>query len=166
MLLYSATFIFDILISVQKQNKKQKKKKRYLRSNVVAALLREIHKVEDAGAQVGQGSDGLHLDRVAVLERVVEDTGRVDDLPAEVLVVHVADKERLGSEGVGLDVDVGTRDLVHERRLADVGETCDEERARVGVDRRQTRQMLAHLLEVREGVLLAEHERDHSIAVC
>ena len=53
----------------------------------------------------------LHLDRVALLERAVEDPGRVDDLPAQVAVVAVPDKERLRRERVRLDVDVGARDL-------------------------------------------------------
>ena len=39
-------------------------------------------------------------------------------LPAEVLVVCVADKERFRGEGIGLHVHIGARDLVHEARLA------------------------------------------------
>jgi hypothetical protein len=35
----------------------------------------------------------LHLDGVHLLERVVEDTGSVDDLPAEVFVVHVTNEQ-------------------------------------------------------------------------
>jgi hypothetical protein len=31
---------------------------------------------------------------------VVQHTGRIDDLPPEVLIVHVADEKRLGGEGV------------------------------------------------------------------
>lgn len=49
---------------------------------------------------MGEGGDGLHLDGVHLLEGVVQDTGCVDDLPSEVLVVHVSDEERLGGEGV------------------------------------------------------------------
>lgn len=106
--------------------------------------------------------DGLHLDRVHLLERVVEHSRRVDDLPPEVLVVHVADEERLGREGVGLDVDVGAGDLVDERRLADVGVAADEERAGGRVDLRETRHVLSDLLEVCQGVLLALHDRRHA----
>lgn len=133
-----------------------------LRLDGEAALLRQVHEVHDARAQVGEGRDGLHLDRVHLLERVVEHSRRVDDLPAKVLVVHVADEERLGREGVRLDVDVGARHLVDERRLADVRVAADEERARGRVDRRQARHVLAHLLEVGERVLLALHDGRHA----
>lgn len=49
---------------------------------------------------MSESGDGLHLDGVHLLKRVIQDTGSVDDLPSEVLVVHVSDKERLGGEGV------------------------------------------------------------------
>lgn len=127
-----------------------------------AALLREVHKVHHARAQVGEGRDGLHLDRVHLLERVVEHSRRVDDLPAQVLVVHVPNEERLGREGVRLHVDVGARHLVDERRLAHVRVAADEERARRRVDRRQTRHVLADLLEVRQRVLLPLHDGRHA----
>ena len=79
-----------------------------------AALLGEVEEVHDAAAQVGERGDGLHLDRVHLLERVVEHSRRVDDLPAEVLVVHVPDKQRLGRKSVRLHVDVRAGDLVDE----------------------------------------------------
>ena len=60
-------------------------------------------------------------------------------LPTKVSVVGVANEERLGGEGVRLDFDVGARDLVDEGRFADVGKSRDQNRARVWVDRRQTR---------------------------
>ena len=49
---------------------------------------------------MSESGDGLHLDGVHLLERVIQDTGSVDDLPSEVLVVHVSDEERFGGEGV------------------------------------------------------------------
>lgn len=111
---------------------------------------------------MSEGSDTLHFDRVHLLEGVVEDSGRVDDLPAEVLVVHVADEKTLGREGVGLNVDVGAGDLVDERRLSDVRVAADEEGTGGRVDGGETRHVLADLLEVGEGVLLATHDGGHS----
>ena len=70
----------------------------------IAALLGDVDEVQDRAREVGQGRDGLHLDGVALLEGVVEDAGGVDDLPPQVAVVAVADEERFGGEGVGLDV--------------------------------------------------------------
>ncbi len=43
---------------------------------------------------MSQGGDGLHLDGVALLQGMVKDSGRVDDLPAQILVVGVADVQR------------------------------------------------------------------------
>lgn len=43
--------------------------------DAVAALPCEVHEVQHAGLEVGQGRDGLHLDGVALLERVVQDPG-------------------------------------------------------------------------------------------
>ena len=65
----------------------------------------------------------LHLDGVALLEGVVEDARRVDDLPPQILVVGVAHEERLGGEGVGLHLHISSRDLVDEAGLANIGKT-------------------------------------------
>eukprot|EP00965_Chrysotila_dentata_P005429 178321-Pleurochrysis_carterae.AAC.1 len=46
----------------------------------VAALLGDVEHVEDAALQVGERRDRLHLDRVALLERLVEHAGRVKHL--------------------------------------------------------------------------------------
>ncbi len=46
----------------------------------VPALLRDVHEVEHAAVKVRQRRDGLHLDGVALLQRVVQQTRCVDDL--------------------------------------------------------------------------------------
>lgn len=111
---------------------------------------------------MSESGNRLHLNGVHLLERVVEDSGRVDDLPPEVLVVHVADEERLGGEGVGLDVDIGASDLVHEGGLSDVGVSANEESTGGGVDGGETGHVLANLLEVGERILLATHDGSHA----
>ena len=103
----------------------------------------------------------MHFDRVALLERLVKHTGRVDDLPADVLVVDVADVQALRRERIWLHLHVRTRHLVDERRLAHVRVAGDDDRARHRVDRRQTHHVLAHLLEVLERALLAHEHRAH-----
>jgi hypothetical protein len=72
----------------------------HLRLDGVTTLLAEVHEIQNRAAEVGERSDRLHLNRVHLLERVVEHTGRVDDLPSEVLVVHVTNEQRLGGESV------------------------------------------------------------------
>ena len=48
-------------------------------------------------------------------------------LPTQILVVCVPDVQRFCCEGVGLNLDVGSCDLVDEAGLANVGETCNNE---------------------------------------
>eukprot|EP00962_Isochrysis_galbana_P021975 scaffold6512_cov132-Isochrysis_galbana.AAC.3 len=154
----------------------------------VAAFFRDVEHVHDAALQVGERGDGLHLDGVALLERLVQHARRVDDLPAQVLVVHVAHEERLCGEGVRLHVNVCARHAVHERRLADVGvacemgsararasraqrapgaarrgwRTCDDDCSSGRVDGRQPHHVLPHLLQVLERALLPLHNGAHS----
>ena len=111
----------------------------------VSALLRDVHHVENGSSEVSQRRDGLHLDGVPVLQGVVQNARGVHHLPAEVAVVHVADEERLGGEGVGLDLHVRPGDLVHEAGFPHVGEAADQEGARVGVNGGQAGEMLSHL---------------------
>lgn len=137
-------------------------KRTHLSLDSVSTLLTQVHEVEDTTPQVSERGDTLHLDRVHLLEGVVEDSRGVDDLPPEVLVVHVPDEERLGGKGVGLDVDVRPGDLVDEGRLSDVGVTANEESTGGGVDGRETGHVLSDLLEVGKGILLTTHDGGHS----
>ena len=135
---------------------------RHLLRDREAALLRDVDHVEHAALQVRERGDRLHLDRVALLEGLVEDARRVDDLPAHVLVVHVAHVQRLGRERVRLHLDVGARHLVHEGRLADVRVARDDDRARGGVDGGEAHHVLPDLLEVLERAFLPLHDRAHA----
>lgn len=67
--------------------------------------------------------------------------------------LQVTNVETLSCESVRLDLDVGARNVLQKRRLADIGKTRDDKRAGVGVDRGQTTQMLPDLLEVDKRVL-------------
>ena len=100
----------------------------------ISTLLRNIHNIENGSPQMSHGSNGLHLNGIPLLERMIKNTRCVNNLPAQVLVVGVSDVQRLGSERVRLDLDVGVGDLVEEGRLADVREAADEQCARVRVD--------------------------------
>ena len=46
----------------------------------MSALFAGIHEVHDNGSEMGECGDGLHLDGVALLQRVVQDSGSVDNL--------------------------------------------------------------------------------------
>lgn len=90
-------------------------------------------------------ANGLHLDRVHLLNGVVEDTRRVNDLPFVVQLVTVAQEQRLGREWLVLHVDVGTCYRIHETGLAHVGLPDDEQRAVLGIDCWQTAHVLSNL---------------------
>ena len=93
---------------------------------------------------------------------MIEDTGSVDGLESQVLVVEMTDKQTLGGEGVRLDIDVGSRDASQEARLSDVRETADDQCARVGVDSRQTTKMLSNLVQVEERVFQSLDNSGHA----
>ena len=97
---------------------------------------------------MSQGSNGLHLDGVPLFQRMVKDTGRVNNLPTQVLVVGVTHVQGLGGKGVGLNFDIGSGDLVDETGLANVGEAADEQGPGIGVDGWQTAQMLTNLIRL------------------
>ena len=106
--------------------------------------------------------DALHLDVVHLLERVVEDSGGIDDLPAHIAIVQVADEERFGREGIGLDVDVRARNLVEERRLADVRVSTDEKGAGGRIDGGETGNVFPDFFQEFEGFVLSLHDRGHT----
>jgi len=49
---------------------------------------------------MSQSSDSLHFDGIPLIERMVEDSGSVDNLPARVLVISMTDEKTLSSEGI------------------------------------------------------------------
>ena len=92
---------------------------------------------------------------------MVQDPRSVHHLPAQVAVVQVTHKQGLGGEGVRLDLHVSSRDLVHEAGLAHVGEPADEDGASVGVNGGQPCEVLPHLLQVLQTLILPFHDSAH-----
>ena len=133
-----------------------------LRFDRVSALLGKIHEVENARLEMSESGDALHLDVVHLFERMVEDTGGVNDLPSHVAIVQMTDEEGLCREGVGLNVDVRAGDFVEEGRLAHVRVAADQESAGGGVDRGETGDVFADLLEELEGFVLPLHDSGHT----
>ena len=111
---------------------------------------------------MSHGRDTLHLDRVHLLEGVVENSGSINYLPPHVAVVEVSDEEGLGRERVRLDVDVRAGDLVDEGRLSDVGVSTDKECSSCWIDCGETGYMLANLLKVGKRIFLAAHDCSHT----
>jgi len=74
----------------------------------------------------------------------------------------VTDKQTLCGESIRLNVDIGTSNALEETRLSNIGVTADKQCSGVGVDRGQTTEMLADLVEVHEGVLESLNEGGHA----
>lgn len=128
----------------------------------VSTLLRQIHKVKNGRTQMGNGGNRLHFNCVHLFKRMVQDTGSVDGLKSQHLVVKVTDEQTLGGEGVWLNVDVGTRNVLEETRLSDVGVTADEECSGVRIDGWETTKMLSDLFEVEKRILHALADGGHA----
>lgn len=94
----------------------------------------------------------MHFNNVTFIQGVIEDTGGVDNLPRVEVVISVTKIEGLGSEGVRLNFDISTSNLVEEGGLTDVGETTNEEGTFIRVDRRETSNVLADIFEVLESI--------------
>lgn len=107
-------------------------------------------------------TDGLMFDGVHLLKWVVENTGGVNGLEAQHLVVEVANEKTLGGEGIWLDIDIGPGNALQERRLADIGVSADDESTGVGVDGWETTEMLSHLLEVDERIFQTLADGGHA----
>lgn len=92
----------------------------------VPAGFRDIHEEGDTSLEMCQSCDGLHFDCVSRLQVMVQNSGRVDNLPLDVRVVCVTHVESLGRKRVRLDVDVSVGDVVYEGGLSDIWEPGDE----------------------------------------
>ena len=81
-----------------------------------------------------QRRDGLHLNRVTLIKRMVKNAWRIDHLPARILIVCVTDEEVLRCERIGLDIDIRICNIIDEAGLADIGEASYDQCACVSVN--------------------------------
>ena len=95
-----------------------------LRVQVEPALLAHVEHVHDGGFQVGQRGDGQHLVGGPLGDGLVQQPRRVDDLPLDVPVVHVADVQGPGGVSPRLHFHLGAGQRVNEAGLAHVGKSC------------------------------------------
>ena len=87
-------------------------------------------------------------------------------LPSQVFVVGVSDIQTLGGEGIGLNLNISSGDLVNEAGLANIRKSCDEECPGIRVNSRQSRQMLTDLLQVLQALVLPPHDGGHPTQSC
>lgn len=111
---------------------------------------------------MSQCSDTLHFNGVHLVERVVQDTGGIDDLPSEVLVVEMAHEEGFGGEGVRLNIHICSSDLVHKARLADIGVTTAQQCSGGRVNGGETAHVLPDLFQIGQWVFLSFNDGGHT----
>lgn len=90
------------------------------------------------------------------------DTRGVDDLESQVLVIEMPDEQTLGGESIRLNIDIGTGDAAQEAGLSDVRVTANQQSPSVGINRWQTTQVLADLLQVDERIFQTSADGGHT----
>lgn len=97
----------------------------YLLGDGVSTLFGYVENVEHRCSEMGQGGDGLHLDGVPLFKRMIQDARCIYHLPAEVPVVHVADKQRFGGEGVWFHLYIcsGNLEMANKKQIKFIPET-------------------------------------------
>jgi hypothetical protein len=111
---------------------------------------------------MSNGADGLMLNGVHLLKRVVQNSWGIDCLKSQHFVIEMPNEERFGCECVWLDIDIGPRDVLEEAGLAHVGVSANDQCPGIGIDRGQTAQMLPDLLEIYKRVLQSLADCCHS----
>ena len=106
--------------------------------NGVSTTLRNVEEEKNGGVQVSQSRDCLHLNGVSLIEWVVQDSGRVDHLPASILVIGVTHKQILGCESIRLHIHIGVGDIIDEAGFANIRETGHNKCPRVCINLRQS----------------------------
>lgn len=53
----------------------------------IATLLGDVNEIQDTAMEVCQSSDGLHLNDIPLLQRVIQDTRSIDHLPPVVFAM-------------------------------------------------------------------------------
>lgn len=87
---------------------------------------------------------------------------RIDHLPPQILIIRMPDVQALRRERVRLHLDIRPRYFINKRTLPHVREPANDNRTSVRIYRRQTGQVLANLLQVRQISRLTFHDRCHS----
>lgn len=116
--------------------------------NGETALLGQIHEVENTRSDVGNSVNRLHLNVVHLLSRTIKNTGSINSLESQVLVVEVTNVQRLGGESIGLDLNISSGDRSEEGRLTHIRVTANQQSSGIGINGRKTAQMLSNLLKI------------------
>ena len=79
-----------------------------------------------------------------------ENTWSINDLPTRVFVITMSNEEVLCGKSIWLNINISVSDIINEGGLSDVGETCYDKSTLIGVNSRETGQMLSDFFEIGE----------------
>jgi hypothetical protein len=71
-------------------------------------------------------------------------------------------KQTLRRESIWLNIDIRSRNTLQETRFSNIRIPADEQRSCIRINRGQTTEMLAHLVEVEEGIFQSPADCRHS----
>jgi hypothetical protein len=83
---------------------------------------------------MGKRSNSLHFNCVTLIERVIQNTGCVYNLPLCVLVLTVTNEQILGCKGIRLNIHVCIGYVVDERRFTNIRETSHNQCSCISID--------------------------------
>lgn len=107
-------------------------------------------------------SDRLHFNGVHLLQWVVQDTGGINGLESQVLVVEMSNEQTFRGERIGLNIDIGSGNTLQEAGLSNIGVSANEQGSGIGINRRETTKMLSDLIEVEKGIFQSSANGGHS----
>jgi hypothetical protein len=83
---------------------------------------------------MSEGSDSLHFNCVSFFKGMVKNTRGINHLPSSIFVLGMSNEQTLGGKGIGLHINIGLGDVVHERGLSDIWVTSENEGSTVYID--------------------------------
>ena len=97
---------------------------------------------------MSQSSNGLHLNCVPLIQRSVQNSWRINALNSDIFEVGVTHIKVLGGERHRTDLHIGSGQFVDQTRFTDIRETKEQNGRQVGIDRRQSSNMLSDLFQI------------------
>ena len=97
---------------------------------------------------MGECGDGLHFDRVSLIQRMIQNTGRINNLPTRIFIIRMTHEQALRRKSIGLHINIGISHIINQTRFTNIRIARQKERPRIRIDARQPAQMLPHLLQI------------------
>lgn len=80
---------------------------------------------------MSQRRNCLHFNSVSLLQRLIQNAGRIDRLPTQIAIIKMTNVKRFGSERIWLNVDIGASQLIDKRRFSNIREATKKKSTKV-----------------------------------